>query len=223
MDPQPDVIRQQIEETRSSLTEKLETLEAEVKGTVQSAKETVESAKESVHETINSVKEGVETAKETVKRTFDIPYQVDHHPWAMMGLSLVTGVLAGVLLGSRTRPDRRLVRRMSEASREPPLRDESAPAPAWARLTHEESGRPGFLDKLGGQLAGEMEKAKDLAIHTLVGVVDNVIQRSIPVLGSAVEDMMTRAATNFGAQPQQHGEEVRQPAAGSGYQTPPMY
>jgi ElaB/YqjD/DUF883 family membrane-anchored ribosome-binding protein len=234
MDPQPDVIRQQIEETRSSLTEKLETLEAEVKGTVQSARETVESAKEAVEETlstaketvqgtITSVKETVQSAKESVKRTFDIPYQVDRHPWAMMGLSLVSGVLAGALLGRRTSPDRRLARRMSEASREPLLREETAPAAAWSRLTHEEPGRPGFMDKLTGQLAGEVEKAKDLAIKTVVEVVDNVIQRSVPALGTVVEDMMTRAAANFGAHPQQYGEERREPAAGSGYQTPPMY
>src|SRR5947209_4304511 len=158
MDPQPDVIRQQIEETRSSLTDKLETLEAEVKGTVQSAKETVESAKGAVEGTITSVKESVQSATETVKRTFDIPYQVDRHPWAMMGLSLVSGVIAGALAGSRTGPDRRLARRMSEASREPPVRhDEAAPASAWSRLTHGEPGRPGFMDKLTDQLAGEVD------------------------------------------------------------------
>jgi ElaB/YqjD/DUF883 family membrane-anchored ribosome-binding protein len=221
MDPQPDVIRQQIEETRSSLTEKLETLEAEVKDTMQSAKDTVQSAKESVEETITNVKESVHTATAAVKQTFDIPYQVDHHPWAMMGLSLVSGIVAGVLLGRRTSPDRRLARRMAEASYEPPLRDEAAPAFARSRLTHGEPGRPGFMDKLTEGLVGEVEKAKDLAIKTVVEVVDNVVQRSIPVLGTAVEDMMTRAAANIGAPPQQYGEERREPA--SGYQTPPMY
>jgi ElaB/YqjD/DUF883 family membrane-anchored ribosome-binding protein len=221
MDPQPDVIRLQIEETRSSLTEKLETLEAEVKDTMQSAKETVQSAKESVEETITNVKESMHTATAAVKQTFDIPYQVDHHPWAMMGLSLISGVVAGVLLGRRTSPDRRLARRMSEASFEPPLRHEATPA-ALSRLSREEApARPGFMDKLTEGLVGEVEKAKDLAIKTLVGVVDNIVQRSIPVLGTAVEDMMTRAAANIGAPPQQYGEERREPA--SGYQTPPMY
>ncbi len=213
MDPQPDVIRQQIEDTRSSLTEKLETLEAEVKDTVQSARDTVESAKESVQETISSVQETVHNATETVKRTFDIPYQVDHHPWAMMGLSFVSGAISGALLGSRTSPDRRLARRMAEASREPPLRAERTPAAP---------SRPGFIDRLTGQLGDEVEKAKDLAIKTVIAVVDDVIQRSIPVLGSAVEDMMSRAATNF-AQPPQHGEESREPAAGAGYRNPPQY
>ncbi len=234
MDPQPDVIRQQIEETRSSLTDKLETLEAEVKGTVQSAKETVESAKEAVEETlstaketvqetISTVKETVQTATETVKRTFDIPYQVDRHPFAMMGLSLLSGVIAGALVGPRLSSGRRMARHMAEASREPPTREGAAPASAWSRLTGGgDPGRPGFVEKLADQLGGEVEKAKDLALKTIVGVVDNAIQRSIPVLGAAVEDMMAKAATNF-APPQQHGEEFREPAAGSGYRTPPMY
>jgi ElaB/YqjD/DUF883 family membrane-anchored ribosome-binding protein len=208
MDPQPDVIRQQIEETRSSLTEKLETLEAEVKGTVESARETVENVKESVH-----------NAKETVKRTFDIPYQVDRHPWAMLGLSLVSGVVAGAFLGGRMSTDRRIARRMSEASVEPPERGGAA----WPRLTHEGDGRPGFLDKLGSQLGDEFEKAKDLAISTLVGVVGEVARKSIPALGNAVEEMMTRVASQAGAPPQQYGQEHREPFAEPGYRAPPMY
>jgi len=220
MDPQPDVIRQQIEETRSNLTEKLETLEAEVKGTVQSAKETVENAKEAVEETINNVKEKVESATETVKRTFDIPYQVDRHPWAMMGLSLVSGVVAGALVGGRVGRGDRVARRMSEASREPLERTEAA---ALSRPSYEGAARPGFFDKLTSQLGDEFEKVKDLAVSTMVGVVGDVARKSIPALGQAVEEMMTRVASQAGAPPPQYGEERREPSAGTGYQRPPMY
>jgi ElaB/YqjD/DUF883 family membrane-anchored ribosome-binding protein len=216
MGPQPDVIRQQIEETRSSLTEKLEALEAEVKGTVQSAKETVEG-------TISSVKETVTNAKETVKHTFDIPYQVARHPWAMLGLSLVSGIVAGALLGGRVSTDRRIARRMSEASREPPERAETAPAAAWSRVTHDGQARPGFLDKLTHQLGDELEKAKDQAIDTMVSVVSDVVRKSIPALGQACENLMTRVASQVGAPPPQYGGERREPATGSGNQTPPMY
>ncbi len=216
MDPQPDVIRQQIEETRSSLTEKLETLEAEVKGTVQSAKETVQ-------ETISNVKQTVETAKETVKRTFDVRYQVDRHPWAMLGLSAVSGVVAGALLGGRLTPGRRVARGMSEASGEAPLRTESSPASAWSRLTHSEPGTPGFLDRLAGQVGDELEKAKELAITTLAGVVGDVARRSIPALGNTVEEMLVRATSQFGAPPPQHGPAHAEPVAATGYHTPPMY
>jgi len=212
MDPQPDVIRHQIDETRSSLTEKLETLEAEVKGTVQSARETVETAKESVQETISNV-----------KRTFDIPYQVDRHPWAMLGLSFVSGIVAGALVGGRVSTERRIARRMSEASREPPERAETTPAAAWSRVTHDGQARPGFVDRLTHQLGDELEKAKDLAIDTMVGVVSDVVRKSIPALGQAVEELMTRVASQVGAPPPQYGEERPEPATGSGNQTPPMY
>jgi ElaB/YqjD/DUF883 family membrane-anchored ribosome-binding protein len=208
MDPQPDVIREQIEETRSHLTEKLETLEAEVKGTVQTAKETVEG-------TISSVKETVHNAKETVKRTFDPSYQVDHHPWVMLGLAAVTGVVAGALLSGRQNYDRRMVRRLSEVSDEPYRGDGREPS-------FEAPRRPGFMDRLTGQLGNEVDKAKDLAISTLVGVVGDVIRKSIPALGTAVENMLTQAAAEYGL-PQQHGEEPRRPATGSPYQAPPMY
>jgi len=216
MDPQPDVIRQQIDQTRCSLTEKLETLEAEVKGTVQSARDTVENAREAVSETITNV-------KQTVKQTFDLSYQVDHHPWAMLGLSLVSGLVVGALVGSRTNSDRRMVRRMSEASEEPRLRSESSLADGRSRMAYEEPARPGFMDKLSGQLGNELEKVKDLAITTLVGVVSDVARRSIPALGSAVEEMMVRAASESGAPPQQYGEERREPSAESAYQAPPAY
>jgi ElaB/YqjD/DUF883 family membrane-anchored ribosome-binding protein len=215
MDPQPDLIRQQIEETRSSLTDKLESLEAEVKGTVQSAKETVEG-------TISTVKETVENAKETVKRTFDIPYQVDRHPWAMVGLSLFSGAVVGALIGRRTGPDHRMARRMAEASREPPVNG-ATPAAAWSRLSGEEPARPGFVDKLGGRLADELEKGKDLAINAVAGVVENVIRRSIPALSTAVENVLSNAAASVGAPPQQYGEERRESFVDTGYQNPPKY
>lgn len=223
MDPEPNVIREQIEETRSSLTEKLETLEAEVKGTVESARETMETAKETVQETISSVKETMHNATESVKRTFDLPYQVNRHPWAMLGLSLVSGVALGAFLGRRTDSGRRVARRMAEASAEPDGRAEGAPVAARSRLAHEGPRRPGFMDKLSGQLGDEFEKAKDLAITALAGVVGNVARKSIPALADTVEEMMTRAASELGAPPQQHGPELAEPAAGSTYRTPRAY
>lgn len=234
MDPQPDVIRQQIDQTRSSLTEKLETLEAEVKGTVQTAKETVESAKEAVEstfttaketvqDTIDSVKETMASATETVKRTFDVPYQVDRHPWAMLGLSLVSGIVFGAFLGGRSTNGRRVASRMSEASVVPPERPGIAPQAAWSRPTPEEPGRPGFMDKLSSQLGDELEKVKDLTITTLVGVVGDVAKRSLPVLAHTVEDMLSNTAAQFGAPPQQHGPQYPEPADGPTYRQAPVY
>jgi ElaB/YqjD/DUF883 family membrane-anchored ribosome-binding protein len=208
MDPQPDMIRQQIDETRSHLTEQLETLEAEVKGTVRSAKETVENVKESVH-----------NAKETVKRTFDIPYQVDRHPWGMMGLSLLSGAIAGALLGGRMNTSRRIARRMSEVSRELPERGDGALA-ALSRPAHDGASQRGFVDRLTDKLGDEFEKVKDLAIDAMVGVVGDVAHKAIPALRQAAEDMMTRTVSEVGAPPPHYGEERGGPATDSGYQPP---
>src|SRR5919204_42605 len=62
-----------------------------VRGTVQSAKATVE-------ETIENVRSKVQETVQTVKRTFDLPYQVERHPWAMVGGSVLAGYLAGTFL-----------------------------------------------------------------------------------------------------------------------------
>jgi len=216
------VIRGQIAETRSSLTDKLETLEADVRETVEGAKESMESAREAVEdtlasaretvqETISSVTETVHDAKESVMRNLNLEYQVNRHPWAMLGLSLVSGVALGIFLGGRTKPGRRVAQGPSAAPVELP---ERAPAAVRSSLTHEEPSRPGFLDKLTSQLDAEFEKAKDLAIATLVGVVHNVAKKSIPALGSAVEDMMTEGASPIAAPPRQNGRE-RPGTAGS--------
>src|SRR5262249_14677832 len=97
MDPEPEVIRRQIEQTSSSLKEKLDTLEEKVLGTVKVATEEVEQTVENVKETVETVKESVEGTVEPLKRTFDLPYQVDRHPWLMVGGACLAGFVFGKL------------------------------------------------------------------------------------------------------------------------------
>jgi ElaB/YqjD/DUF883 family membrane-anchored ribosome-binding protein len=203
-EPDPEVIREQIDETRSALTEKLELLEAEVKDTVETAKETVQG-------TIDTVKETVQDTVDTVKRTFDLPYQVEQRPWLMMGLSLAAGVAAGVLIGGRRPASDRMVSGMSLSYMSPgppPAYGHNGPASRPA-----EPARPGFFDKLAGQLGVEFEKAKDLAIDAMVGVVSEVARKSIPAVAGGVEQMMTNAASNIVGQPTEPREPYRHPAA----------
>src|ERR1700730_10040165 len=94
MKEEPEAIRQHIDETRSSLTEKLETLESQVRGTVQGARATVE-------ETIEAVKGTVQDTVRSVKRTFDVNYQVEQPPWTMVGCPLLAGCILGSLTGVR--------------------------------------------------------------------------------------------------------------------------
>jgi len=113
MDHESEVIKQQMEQTRASLAEKLETLEDHVTstvrstteavtGTVEAVKETVESTVDSVkgavENTVSSVSESVENVKESVAETFDLNRQIHQHPWLVLGGGVLAGYLGGCLL-----------------------------------------------------------------------------------------------------------------------------
>ena len=83
MDQKSDLIKEDIEETRSQLTEKLGTLESQLRGTVQSARDTVE-------DTIQNVKDSV--------KKFTPGYQIEEHPLLILGGSVAAGLLVGRLL-----------------------------------------------------------------------------------------------------------------------------
>lgn len=105
MDNPPEVIRQQMEETRASLQDKLEVLEQQVINTVQDAsqtvenvKDTMEAVKDTVQGTAETVKETVQDTVQSVKDTLSIDRQVREHPWAMLAGAAVVGFLGGRLL-----------------------------------------------------------------------------------------------------------------------------
>lgn len=124
MDPTPDDLqrniqetRRDIEETRASMTEKLELLEERVRETVESAtstvedimdnvkgtvsqtvevvKETVTDAQATVEDIVENVKDTMDGTLTTVKQSFDLHYQMEQHPWLMFGGAAVVGYLAG--------------------------------------------------------------------------------------------------------------------------------
>jgi ElaB/YqjD/DUF883 family membrane-anchored ribosome-binding protein len=109
-----------MEETRASMTEKLELLEEKVRETLVETKsaveDIVENVKGTVDETVDAVKETVDGAKSTVedivenvkgtmddtvttvKQTFDLSYQVNQHPWVLFGGAVLLGGFLGNLL-----------------------------------------------------------------------------------------------------------------------------
>jgi ElaB/YqjD/DUF883 family membrane-anchored ribosome-binding protein len=208
MAEEPDVIRQQIEQTRESLTQKLETLEGQVKDTVASVtsavETTVETVKSKVEDTVQAVTSGVEETVETVKRTFDIPYQVDRHPWAMAGGSLLVGLAAGFLVG---RPRRSFVRRATWAEVPAGLASAcSAPQPesyppAGFQPAAEEH-RPGLLSSLLSSFEPELEKVKQAAIGTLMAAARDYLTRTVPPpLASNVAEILDSVTRKMGGEP----------------------
>ena len=98
-----DVMRQQIEETKSHLWEKLDTLESQVSEVVQSTTTAVSETVASVQETVSNVTETVQEGVQSVSNAFDLPLQVERHPWFAVGGSFVLGYLAYELLNGPTK------------------------------------------------------------------------------------------------------------------------
>jgi hypothetical protein len=195
MAEEPDVIRQQIDLTRSSLTEKLETLENEVRGTVEGAKATVENTIESAKATVDSTIKTVKSTMQNVKRNFDIRYQMDRHPWAMMGASLFAGYLAESYLG----PRRASMPRMETAS----LASEAFQGNGHEQTSAaaELAAKPGLLDWIFREFEPEIRAAKEVAIGAAVGLARDVLKESLPQLAPHVDEIMNSVTSKLGGRP----------------------
>jgi ElaB/YqjD/DUF883 family membrane-anchored ribosome-binding protein len=216
MDNESEVIRQQMEETRASLAEKLETLEQQVVGTVQgttaAVTETVDTVKEGVQETVETVKNTVQEAVGAVKETFDIPRQVERHPWAMMGGAVALGYVAGYLY---TRSQDRS--RMPGWASSPSLRESgwSTPAPERSLAPQRFEDRPvppapsppepprsSWLSELNKMFGNEINQLKGLAIGAAMGIVRDMVTRSAPPqLEGQLTNMMDSITNKLGGQP----------------------
>jgi len=205
-----------MEETRASLSEKLEMLEQQVKETVHDAKsavnETVDSVKEAVHETVGSVKDTVHDTVDTVKDTLDITHQFQRHPWAMLGGSMLLGFLGGKLL-ERSEPDRP---RAGDWPHTPhwshgPF---TGPGPNGTGTPHpgeravgnlpdgKESPDGGLLSSLTSQFGPELDKLKGMAVGAALGVVRDIISGSIPEpLKPQMAEVMDNITAKLGGAP----------------------
>jgi ElaB/YqjD/DUF883 family membrane-anchored ribosome-binding protein len=203
-EPEPDVIREDIEETRSALAEKLETLESQVRDTVEGAKETVQ-------ETIENVTSTVQDTVESVQQTFDVNYQMQRRPWAMMFGSVATGFLVGYLVsrqrgfGSRDEPSYTGYG-YGGTSSEATSRGERAASELRASQpdsTGYEPQRPGMVSKLYQQFEPELNQVKEMAIGFVAGLARDMLKEAIPALGEQVQRVMDSATRKMGGEPVQ--------------------
>jgi len=172
VDDELEVIQTQMEETRSSLANKLEALEGQILGTV-------ETASSAVTDTVESVKESVAETVETVKDTFNVRKHIENHPWLAMGGSIATGYLAGWLISSSSREPQPAAVPIEEW----PARRYSNGAAhhnGHSEQEVEEEEEPGPLQE-------GMKVIQGLAVGTVMGVLRDLLTRSAPA--SFVEDL----------------------------------
>jgi ElaB/YqjD/DUF883 family membrane-anchored ribosome-binding protein len=201
MDNESEVIHQQMEDTRTSLTDKLETLEQHVKDTVQETTDAVAGTVEAVKETVESVMDTVQESVQSVKDTLNLNHMVDEHPWLMFAGAVGVGFVSGRLLGSLSprgssdEPARPALGRESATHRNGLSAGSSAaPAPAppqrswWSFLTDHYSV--------------ELGKLKSLAIATAGNVVrETLTKNAAPAFAARTREMIDGIVTKLGAKP----------------------
>jgi ElaB/YqjD/DUF883 family membrane-anchored ribosome-binding protein len=199
----PGAIRHDIEETRAALTEKLETLEHEVKDSVRNAKsavvDTVEAVKSAVESTVGTVRDTVEETMASVKHTFDLSAQVRKHPWPMFGGSMAVGFLAGSVVPVEDW----IARGISRGPSHPVHREGELPRRAgFIEAVEPAERRDGWLKHLGQQFAPEIDKLKGLAIGTAVGLVRDLVKDSAPpTIAPQLSEILDSVAIKLGGQP----------------------
>jgi hypothetical protein len=173
-----EVTRARMGDTRAALSEKLESLEQRMADTVHGAADavanTVENVKDVVHETVLNVRD-----------TFDIPLQVERHPWAMLGGSLALGFLGGYLLyrfGARSAAIASSAPTPADMSRIGEQHNGTVKdaRPADAAMPPDREAAPRAVDGATPPFATEIARLKSLAIGALLSIGRDVITQSAP-------------------------------------------
>jgi ElaB/YqjD/DUF883 family membrane-anchored ribosome-binding protein len=199
-------------QTRSALTEKLQTLETKVLGTLDSAADNVG---QTVHEVGSTMRETAETVRVAMRETassvrdaFDVSRHVENHPWLMLGGSVIAGYVGGVLLDNLEQG------RMPSlpAPPAPPLRAEQL-LPEGSEVRERLGAAPparrrgfGFLRELADAFAPELEKLKAAAVGMALSVLRDKINESVPAqMHENINEMMDRITVKLGGEPHAPG------------------
>jgi ElaB/YqjD/DUF883 family membrane-anchored ribosome-binding protein len=201
-----EVIRQQMEETRTSLTEKLETLENHVTEKVMEAtsaltdsagavkdtvQETVATVKDTVQGTVATVKDTVHEGVETVKDWLDLSAHVEKHPWLMMGGSVCVGFcIEG------------LTRKSHKMTTEPAASGHGRPHHNGHGSSREKRRSEAAAPSLLSSLDPEITKLKALALGTLLGTVREMVVRAAPEhVGGQLRELIDSTTKKLGGEP----------------------
>jgi len=192
----PEVIREQMETTRSQLTEKLEALEEHVADTVKTTTDTVSQTVEVVKETVENVTEAVQETVHSVGEVFDLRLQTERHPWLVLGGSVTVGYLAAQLLGPSQE---------KESSWGEPQNTWSASHASVPNTGNGYQAQPGAAASGSGVkswLGEQVGRFEGLAISSLMGVLRDMAAKALPESVSArMAEEIDNLTRHLGAEP----------------------
>jgi len=225
MEDEPEVIRDQMQETRTALTEKLDTLQQKVADTVESITtpmtETVQTVKDAVSDTVETVKDSVSDAAESVKETFNVKRQVENHPWPMVLGGVAAGFVLGRMLPSPIEAAREVISRTDSVAAtmsQTPQRHNGAHHAA--EVPRQESAGEQVMSQISNAVKGELGKLAGLGVSIGVGLLRDVLTQSMQgEVGNRVREMLDDVTHKLGGKPisepilgEQTGNESREGA-----------
>jgi len=178
VDNELEVIRDEMEQTRANLAEKLGALESQVRETVSGASEAVSSTVAGVKGVVSTVSETVESVTET----FNVSKQVEQHPWMAMGAAVATGFVIAQVLG---RSDGKAAAPPArELPPQPVAGTAAVAAPRQAEQPAEPKKESGLWHSLESMLPGVMStmvgSLGELAVGSLMGVIRELASHGLP-------------------------------------------
>jgi ElaB/YqjD/DUF883 family membrane-anchored ribosome-binding protein len=182
----PELMQEEMQQTRDSLTEKVAALEDQVVGTVQNAADTLTDTVAAVKSFVadapgavsDSVKEAASAVSEKVKEVFDVSDRVRDYPWRSVGVSAGLGFLAGLLVFRSREATRATPERPQEAAFIPPP---MPPAPA----------SPGMFDGVFAMLGQKLRDVTENLIDVATKAVNKTVSEGVPKLVDAATELAT--------------------------------
>ena len=211
-DETPEVIEQQMHDTRQSLAEKLAALETAARETFASVKHDVQevispvagavgnvrallggggsSGESGVADVPDTIKHGIQqvasAATGEIRDAMDITPQIRENPWQYVGGAVAAGFVVGLVFGGRT----------SSAG---------GVQAAYAAP----SGRPGIFDDLVKMLGTEVRKVGEQAITQLTQSVNQSVKSNVPKLVDSAVSRVVDAAGGAATASEPHSDSTR--------------
>jgi len=209
-----EIIKKQMDDTRTSLADKIEALENQVTDTVKEATsdvtDTMKTVKDTVEEVAGDVKETVSDVTHTVADTvedmahnvvsfFDVTGHVRRHPWIGFGGAVFLGYVAARYLGGRRQPN-------SAAGRSAP---EPASLSSFAAMPGRSEARAGArrttetpkAARPKGWVWQELDRLKNIAVGSVLGIVRDLAAAKLPeAISKKITEEVYRVSDDLGAE-----------------------
>ena len=200
MENETELIRQQMVDTRTALSDKLEVLQEQVLGTVEgttrTVTDTVETVQEAVQGTVSTVSEAVTDTVDSVKKTLDVTELTRNHPWLAVGGAVAVGYLGGRLLDSAPALS-------STVASLGGVLGATGASPTTGFGNGAAYGQPAASSQGGSHLVGDvLRQLRELALGAVAGVVTDMIRQNAPAPLREHLDGISRSITSaIGAEP----------------------